>query len=1007
MAKTGRKQGVASAHNSCAELETVTRAVKWLVGLVGALAAVSCSESPFEPRGEGERVPVGTIIEQGVTGDSARWYSFAARPNGTYAVFFEALEGSASLTVVDSARQSLVASVSARQGGAGLDDNATNNFFAPTGGVYRLRVITFPSAAAARFRLLVYEINTAPENVPARFAIGDTVAGETIDPIVDGDQFFARGTAGQEVVLVMETLGPPGSGSVSLTVVDTVASTLLGYVFGDAGTPTLTTGRLRLPASQDYLFSVWSVTSNVYPRYRGPYRFWSYLINRAPEHRPAAIPLGAEVRGETIDRAGDVDEFTFAAAAGAEYNAFIQASRAVQLEVAPVTGPVLATVTSSGSDTALFTHATGRFQVPAAGTYIVRVSGTAPSQIADTGAYRLFLYPIDRRPEHVSAAITPGDTVSGEQIDLPGDVDEFTFSGVAGEEFNVFFQAESGSPQTMLQLEVVDGAGTVLRTVQSVGTDTSLLRQVTGRFALPGTGTYRLRVSGAPSYPADFNRGPYRLFLYPINRRPETVPATLTFGDSVSGEAIDLPGDVDEFRVTVPDSSGANLVLEVDSPSDGGLMAQLVDSATGHVIATTTSFQVGTPVATGRLPVAPGKYIVRVGTSGDAYDRSTFRGAYRLWFYRFSYGPEAVPDTFAIGDTVSGEAIDPPGDIDVFHFHGVRGQHVNIALQGMAAPSAGGFQAFITGPTGYSIVFSGTSAAALGDHQTLRVDLPATGWYEIDVSGAGFAGAGVRTERGPYRFIVEPLGTAPEHVGSALVPGDSVTTEAIDGPGDWDEYTVTASPGQDVGVIVHSTRTDFLYPYLRIFDRATGDSLLTALYGDHLVGPFRVPASGQVGIAVYQPDGFFRFCYDATCGGYYRFVGAYAFRVITINRAPENVSAAYTVGDTVRGEAIFPAGDIDEFTTTAVPGDTLTAYIRLTAPPVGEQDQGLTLEVIDPATGNTLIGMGAQFFGQTFNSVGSFTVPAGGGFLIRVRGSGTFGDQLTTAPYEFFLRRGP
>ncbi len=988
-------------------METVTPALKSLLALVGAVVAVGCSESPFEPRGLGERVPVGTVIEQEVTGDSARRYSFAAQANGVYAVFLEALQGSAFLVVVDSIHHAPVASVSASQGGAGLEDNPTDNFGTPTGAVYQLRVSTFPAGASARFRFMVYAINTAPENVPARFAIGDTVSGETIDPIVDGDRFFAYGAAGQEVVLVMETLGPPGSGSVSLTVVDTVAPTLLGYVFGDAGKPTLTTGRLRLPRSQDYLFSAWSVTSNVYPRYRGPYRFWSYLVNRAPEHRAAAIPLGAEVRGETIDRAGDVDEFTFSAAAGAEYNAFVQAPRAVQLDVVGPSGQVLATTTSSDADTGLFTHATGRFQVPAAGTYIVRVAGTAPSQIADTGAYRLFLYPIDRRPEHVTPTITAGDTISGESIDVPGDIDEFTFSGVAGDEFNAFLQAQSGSPETQLQLDVVDGGRTVLRSTQSVGTDTSLLRQPTGRFALPSTGTYRLRVSGVtPYYPSDLNYGAYRLFLYRINRRPETRPDTLAFGDSLSGEAIDVPGDVDEFRVTVRDSSGANLALEVESPPDAGLTVQLIDSATGHMVATTSTSQVGTPAATGRMRVAPGKYIVRVGTSGDAYDRSTLRGPYRLWFYRFSFGPEVVRDTFAIGDTVSGEAIDPPGDIDEFHFHGFKGQHVNIALQGLAAPG-GGFQAFITGPTGYSIVFSGTSAAALGDHQTLRVDLPATGWYEIDVSGAGWSDA--LSERGPYRFAVESLGAAPEHVGSALVPGDSVATEAIDSPGDWDEYTVSATPGQDLGVIVHSTRTDFLYPYLRMFDRMTGDSLVTALYGDHLAGPFRVPASGEVGIAVYQPDGFFRFCYDATCGGVYRFVGPYAFRVIPINRAPESVPAAYTVGDTVRGEAIYPAGDIDEFTATAVPGETLTAYIRLTAPPVGVVDQfhGLTLEVIDPATGNTLIGSLAQFFGQTFNPVGSFAVPAGGSFLIRVRGSGTFGDELTTAPYEFFVSRGP
>src|SRR6266568_3676275 len=582
-----RLRGVASVHASCQHAENVSRLLQQCSLALALVLALGCGDTPLEPRGEGERVPVGTVIEQEVTGDSARWYSFAARPNGVYAVFLEALQGIVSLVVLDSAHHSFIAGIDAHQGGARLEENPTNNFLTPAAGVYLLSVSTFPAGASARFRFMVYEINTAPEKVPARFAIGDTVAGETIDPIVDGDRFFAHGTAGQDVVLVMETMGPQGSGSVSLTVVDTVAPTLLGYVFGDAGTPTLTTGRLRLPASQDYLFSVWSVTSNVYPRYRGPYRFWSYLINRGPEHRSAAIPAGSEVRGEKIDRAGDVDEFTFAAAAGAEYNAFVQAPRAVRLEVAPVTGPILAIATSSESDTALFTHATGRFQVPASGTYVVRVAGTAPSQIADTGAYRLFLYPIDRRPEHVSAAITPGDTISGERIDLPGDIDEFTFSGVAGEEFNTFFQAENGSPETSLQLDVVDGAGTVLRTVQSVGTDTSLLRQVTGRFALPGTGTYRLRVSGVPSYPSDLNRGPYRLFLYRINRRPETLPDTLAFGDSLSGEAIDLPGDVDEFRMTVRDTSGANLALAFDGQptSYTSLVVRLVDAATGQLVA--------------------------------------------------------------------------------------------------------------------------------------------------------------------------------------------------------------------------------------------------------------------------------------------------------------------------------------------------------------------------------------------------------------------------------------
>jgi hypothetical protein len=65
----------------------------------------------------------------------------------------------------------------------------------------------------------------------------------------------------------------------------------------------------------------------------------------------------------------------------------------------------------------------------------------------------------------------------------------------------------------------------------------------------------------------------------------------------------------------------------------------------------------------------------------------------------------------------------------------------------------------------------------------------------------------------------------------------------------------------------------------------------------------------------------------------------------------------------------------------------------------------LTLEIIDPVTGDTLAGKGWQIFGQAqLYPVGSFSVPAGGHFLIRVRGSGTFGDDIITAPYEMQVK---
>ncbi|MGH9262948.1 MAG: hypothetical protein ACRD08_24125, partial [Acidimicrobiales bacterium] len=324
-----------------------------------------------------------------------------------------------------------------------------------------------PPGTAATFRFLVYRVKRAPEHRPAAFMIGDTVVGETIDPIADLDDFVVHGRQDEEVVAVAEPFGAAGTGALGLWVREAATNHFLGQVVAATGVPaTGTTGRVRLLASGDYVFGL---NSALVPgqRFRGAYRFWSYAINRAPERLPVAVPIGAAVSGEDIDRAGDVDEFTLQGSAGAELNAFIQAGRAHRLEVAFGSGPAVAVVAAAPGDTNLFHRATGRFQLAQAGTYTLRVTGSSPELVADTGSFRFFIYPIDRRPEQVAEPITPGDTVVGEAIDRAGDVDEFTISGAAGDEFNALFRANSGSPATVLQLEAVDGAGTVVRAVQS------------------------------------------------------------------------------------------------------------------------------------------------------------------------------------------------------------------------------------------------------------------------------------------------------------------------------------------------------------------------------------------------------------------------------------------------------------------------------------------------------------------------------------------------------------
>lgn len=972
-----------------------------------ALAFVAC-DSPFEPRGEGERVPIGQIIDDSVSSDAVRRYSVAAEADEEYVVYLEALSGNVSLIVTDSQSQSSIAFVSASPGGPGIRENASNNFLGGTEGrIYHLTAHAVPVGASAQFRFLVYRVNRNPERRLPFFLLGDTVSGETIDPQVDADEFVVHGSADQYWVAAVQALGPAGSGAVGLVVWGASDQQIVGVADAVAGAPAVTTGRTFFPTTQDYRFTFRAITSNLYPRYTGPYRFWTYLINRFPEHRSGTIAFNTEIAGESIDRPGDLDEFTFQATAGTEFNVFLQSARQFQqLEVLTPGKQSIAALTNDAPDTALFARATGRFRLTTSGQHIIRVSGTQSQQLDDTGSYRFFVYQVDPRPEHRSADIAPGDTVVGEEIDRPGDADEFTFLGAPGQEYKVFLQAQNGSPETRLQLVVLDPVGTLQALTLSSGNDSSLLTQGTGRFTLTSAGTYTVRVTGEFSSIRDL--GPYRLFVYRVNRNPETAPQTLSLGDSVIGEAIDVPGDVDEYTVVVADTVGVELVGQVDAAPEAGttLVMHLRtsgDSALAGLSAATA------PTEAGRVKLGPGTYIVRVDVTHWA-DRPKFRGTYRLWLYRFAFTPEQRADTFAIGETITQEVIAPWGDVDRFHFYGLAGQHINVALQGQGSTGQGfqawGFQAWISGPGGepiwtFASVSSSVSDATLRDHQTTRLDLPVTGWYHVEMTGFG-------STQGAYRLLVELLSPAPETAASTLVPGDSVTTEALDALGDWDEFTVSAPPGSDIGIIVHGT-TAPPYTTIRILHSDTQDTLSgTVTQGERVLGPIMVPSTGRVRIAVFEPASFVRFCYDATCAGIFRLLGPYGFRVIAINRAPENTAASYTVGDTVRGEAIDPLGDVDEFMAVGTPGERLTPEFRLTADPVPFGGL-ISLHIVDPASGVILAGGGAAVFRSdpAFFSPGTFIVPSSGAFIVRMQSGGFALPEMEhgTAPYEFVVRR--
>lgn len=809
-------------------------------------------------------------------------------PTLVYAV---ALSGAVTLRLEDATHGIAEGPVSVAPGGPPLGETPQLQASEPTGGRLTITVTANPSGSHARFQLLYFLVSDAPEHLPAPFQVGDTVVGEHLETVGDVDLFEIRAQPRQDLVMVLEETGGTGRAALRGTILVSRGYGQLTETYAFTASDPHPTDRVQAPDTGSYWFEVRSADEIEAgaPRYQGAYRFWSYAVNRAPEHRPAAAPFDSVIAGESIDRVGDVDEFSFTPGPGGLIAAFYQATATSRLEIVSDSGTVVGPPVEHRADTALFDGTTGRLSLAAGRPVKARVVSYGRT-LSDTGAYRLLLYAIDARPEH--------------------------------------------------------------------------------------------------------------------------SPATLAPGDSVMTETIESPGDVDEFNVAVTDSLDLNVIPGFrGSPVSGtSLHAQLLDAATRAVLGDASAYGAGTYTEygsgeigqTGAVRVGPGHYIVRVAAEAVS-GVPLLRGGYQLWLRAFSTGPERARDTLALGDTVTAEAIDALGDIDRYHFYAAVGQHVNVAFQGLgAAAPFGGFQAEVHDPSGtlLALLYSPMSSPDV-PQETGRLDLPAAGWYTIDVYGTGWP-VTYTTETGPYRLAIVPLGTAPETAGPVVAVGDSVTSESLDFPGDWDQFTLTTTPGRQLVGMLGTARPAGADPTISLLNAVTGEYLAsTSGDGITVTEPVTVPASGQLAIAVYEAPSSGHVCY-LTCG----ITGPYTFQVLPFDSLPETAPATYILGDTVTAEAVDRAGDVDVFTLSAAPGDSLEVFFRLRAipRPLGSI---LLMEVMDAATGAALAP--ATILEDTaaaFVSAGRFAVPSSGAVRLRIRGGhGSFSNGVGTAPYAFYVNR--
>ena len=480
----------------------------------------------------------------------------------------------------------------------------------------------------------------------------------------------------------------------------------------------------------------------------GGFRLLVYSVRRGPEGRAAGFAIGDTV-AETLGTLADIDTFSFAGQAGQEVIAYLQALNDSPVGVLNLSLSGLRGTWSAAGDSDLEQNPTGRFLLPNTAHYTVTVQAATDGYGYRTyrGPYRFQVRAINQNPERVPGTIAPGDSVTAEGIDYIGDVDQYILNGAAGEVVNVFLQNRSGAPTSAFYLRGTVGDSAVAAT--SLGTDTSLYSRFSGRMKLKGGGQDTLRVEGVLDDTLR-DRGKYALFVYPVNPAPESAPAAIVAGDSIENEAIDLPGDLDTFQVTVAETTLANLVLGLGGDATGGALTLTLRNGSGTLVAILSSAAPGTTVPSGTFPLVPGVYRLRANPD----DFSGFRGHYSVRLYAgFTTRPETVGDTISIGDTVSAEAISPPGDIDEFIGTATPGSTLIPAyrLRAGPVPFGGSITLEVVDPVTGAVLIGAGASLDSASSQFLSPGsfvVPASGTYVVRVHSYN------NDTAAPYEFFV-------------------------------------------------------------------------------------------------------------------------------------------------------------------------------------------------------------------------------------------------------------
>ncbi len=819
---------------------------------------------------------------------------------------------------------------------------------------------------SGRYQFRFAYINTAPESGSSILTGRDSVDGR-LDDVADLDEFTYTAVAGDQFRLFVRSFAPQGTGQgvvaqvidpAGLVVARVVAPGLTQSIF-DYNSPLFTT-----PAGGTYRVRI----QGARPSSLGPYRFLFFRLSPGPERVSGALVAGDTVAGESIDVPGDSDAYTIAAQAGQWVNLclqFIGPAYSIVRLTATLTGPtgaLLGSVASFPDTTALLPHTAKPIQLPATGTYSVRVTSDGPTTL---GAYRLLLAPIDSRPEALPLGLALDDSLVGERLDVPQDIDEFTVNLQAGERIRPFLGGVAGLRITFFK---PDG--------------TLLIGNFDYSSPMPVTGSYRVRVQGDDPIAI----GPYWLYLYRIDPRPERFTGTLAAGDSMTVETVERPSDIDSFAVHLPAADALSIRVRGSAASGNSSIGLLAPdgSILGGVLKEVDQGD-GTYLAlTGLIPLA-GQSSASLRLIPDPY--AAGGSPYAIILDSISYGVETRSDTMTPGEVVS-EALTPLGDVDRYVFRGLVNQSFNLVFDTLP----GSFT-----PTTLDLLYpyvTHTAPRPGGGRETGRFDLPSSGLYELRLSTP--ASGLDPLEQGPYRFILVPSDTMPEHDPPVIVTGDSASiSDGLDTPGDLDRFTFTSIADTEFALDISPAFPPLGYlPYLDVqLLAAAGDSATVTLTADSRLctagygNPYSLGPSGIARIQVRESRG----------AEPPQTTGSYGVTVHAVHRPPETLGVALVVDSLYVGEKIDNCGDIDEFRYTGVTGDSLIAYVSdvpLNTPPFPPHE---VVQIVDPTTNQVIADDDPDQFAYPGATV-KIALPHDGEYVIRVWG-------VAGRQYMVWLRR--